>query len=131
MSKDDYEYQDVYYSLWGKRFCPSRLRITGKVDIVGATDPGDIGQIGKYTGKPKPYGACQVRCTVRGRNKIAYLARHLTRHLAHYKAEHATHIVYWILWRGVQGNMELTVNELARLAEMKVPVAMDYIQMKH
>jgi len=26
--------------------------------------------------------------------------------------------------------MELTVNELARLAEMKMPVAMDYIHME-
>ena len=130
MKMNDYEREDVHYSLWGKRFFPSRLRVSGHVQITGANDPGDIGETGRYRGKPTPYGACEVRCTVKGRKKIAYLARHLTKHLAHYRAQHASDVVYWILWRGTQGNMELTVNELARLAETRVPVAMDYIHME-
>jgi len=126
----NYERVDVYYSLWGARFSPSRLRIAGKVQITDANDSGDIGKTGRFIGKPRPYGACEVRCTIKGRMKIAYLARHLAKHLAYYKARHASRVVYWILWRGVQGNMELRPNELARLAETKVSVAMNYIHME-
>ena len=68
---------------------------------------------------------------MKGQSTIAYLARHLSKNLAKYKAGHATDVVYWIHWHGVQGNMELTANELGRLVEIKVPVAMDYIQTKH
>jgi hypothetical protein len=127
---EDYERVEVYYSLWGKRFIPSRLRLAGRVQIVDINDPGDIGKTGRYRGKPTPYGACQVRCTIKGPKQIAYLARHLTKHRTHLRAQHVSDIVYWILWRGVQGNMELSVGELARLAETKVPVAMDYIYME-
>lgn len=130
MSNADYEFEDVSYTLWGNDFYPSRLRISGKVEITEASDPGEMTRIAKLQGKPTSYGACEIRCTVMGQKKIAYLARHLTKHLSYYRAQHATDIVYWILWRGIQGNMELTVNELARLAEMKVPVAMDYIHME-
>jgi hypothetical protein len=125
-----YECVDVYYGLQGTRLIPSQLCLPGKVEIVNANDPGDIGQTGKYKGKPIPYGVCNIHCTARIPDRISYLAKHLTKHQAQLKAAHATSIVYWILWRGIQGNMELTVNELARLAEMKVPVAMDYIQME-
>jgi hypothetical protein len=130
MKKADYEYEDVYYILRGKNFHPSRLHVSGRVEITDANDPGDMTRIAKLRGKPTDYGACIVRCTISGRRKIAYLSRHLTKNISSYKAQHATHIVFWILWRGIQGNMELTVNELAKLAEMKVPVAMDYIYME-
>ena len=99
------------------------------MEVADANDPGDLGRIGKYRGKPTPYGACDIRCTIKGRRKIAYLATHLKKHLASYRKQHATHIVYWILWRGTQGNMELRVPELTRLAAMRIPVAMDYIHM--
>jgi len=129
MNTGDYEREDVYYSLWGEKFFPSRLRVDGKVQITDASDPGETGTTGRYRGRSMPYGACRVRCTIKGRRKIGYLARHLTKRLPYYRARHASYVVYWILWRGVQGNMELSVNEVARLAETRVPLAMDYIQM--
>jgi|ERR1051325_3311361 hypothetical protein len=130
MSKGKYEREEVWYSLWGEKFFPSRLRIGGKMRIVRANDPGDIGTRGRYRGKPTPYGSCNVECTIKGRRKIAYLARHLAKHRTRYRAQHVSDMVFWILWRGVQGNMELSASEVARLAETKAPVAMDYILMK-
>ena len=130
MSKDTYERAEVWYALWGERFFPSRLRISGKVKIVRPNDPGDIGTTGRYRGKPIPYGSCDVECTIQGRRKIAYLAEHLVKYRNHYKTQRASDIVYWILWRGTQGNMELSANELAKLAETKAGVAMDYILME-
>jgi hypothetical protein len=130
MSKRDYEREEVWYSVWGEKFFPSRLRLRGKVRIVRANDPGDIAVTGRYRGKPTPYGSCNVECTIKGRGKIAYLARHLAKHRRYYTVQHVSHIVFWILWRGVQGNTELSVNEVARLAETKVPVAMDYMLME-
>jgi hypothetical protein len=126
----DYEREDVWCALWGNRFIPSQLRVSGQIEIADANDPGDIGTLGRYRGEPTPYGSCNVRCTIRGRKKIGYLATHLRRNLARYRRHGATSIVYWILWRGIQGNMELTVQELRKLADMKVAVAMDYIQME-
>ena len=127
---EQYEREEVHCALWGERFFPSRLHLTGHVEVADANDPGDIGVLGKYRGKPTPYGSCAVRCTIKGRKKIAYLATHLKRHLAVYRKHGATSIVYWILWRGTQGNMELTVQELKKLADMKVALAMDYIHME-
>jgi len=130
MSNGEYEREEVRYSLWGKKFIPSRLKVSGKVRIVRANDPGDIGTTGRYRGKPTPYGSCDLECTIRGRGKIAYLAGHLAKNRIRYKALRVSDIVYWILWRGVQGNMELSVNEVAKLARTGVPVAMDYMFME-
>lgn len=121
---------EVYCSLWGKHFFPSRLKVFGKVEIINANDPGDIGQTGMFRGKPMPYGTCEVKCTLVGGTQIVYLASHLKRYLPLYKKSRATDIVFWIMWRGLQGNMEFTVQELRKLADMKIPVAMDYIHME-
>lgn len=121
---------EAHYSLWGERFFPSRIKVSGNVEIINAIDPGDIGKIGKYRGKPTPYGSCDVRCTRMDRSQIVYLAAHLKRHLALYRKHEATDIVFWIIWTGVQGNMEFTVQELRKLADMRIPVAMDYIHSK-
>jgi len=120
---------DAYISLRGPRFYPSRLEICGAVEVTKAKDPGTIASQGKYRGKKKPYGACEIRRTKPGRN-IAPLADHLRRNSSRYKAAGATDIVFWILWRGLQGNTELTVRELAALAAARVPLAMDYIFIK-
>ena len=77
-----------------------------------------------------PYGTCEVKCTLVGGTQIVYLASHLKRYLPLYKKSRATDIVFWIMWRGLQGNMEFTVQELRKLADMKIPVAMDYIHME-
>lgn len=127
---EEYEPVEVYCSLLGEHFFPSRLKVFGKVELINAKDPGDIGQTGKYRGKPIPYGTCEVKCTLVGRTQIVYLATHLKRYLPQYKKNRATNIVFWILWRGLQGNMEFTVQELRKLADMKIPVAMDYIHME-
>jgi hypothetical protein len=127
MKKVECENEEVWCSLWGDKFVPSRLRIGGQVRIVHANDPGDIGTMGRYRGKPRPYGLCDVECTVKGRGKISYLARHLAKRRRYYLARHASHVVYSILWRGVQGNMEFSAKELANLAKTRVAVAMDYM----
>ena len=117
---------DVYVSLWGRHFYPSRLRLRGAIEVTKANDPGTIGTRGKYRGQKKPYGVCQIHSTKPGRNIVA-LADHLSRNSDRYKAAGATEIVFWIVWRGIQGNTELTVRELAALAAARVPLAMDYI----
>ena len=126
---NEYDHITVYYSLWGEEFYPSMLDISGDVEVVDANDPGDIGIIGKYKNKPIPYGSCQVKCTMKSQNNIIYMAKHLKKHLSAFKKANASDIVYWIIWRGIQGNMEFNVLELAALADMGIPVAMNYIQM--
>ena len=117
---------DVYVLIWGRRFYPSRLRLRGAVEVTKATEPGTIGTRGKYCGQKKPYGACHIRSTKPGRNIVA-LADHLRRNTSRYRAAGATEIVFCIVWRGIQGNTELTVRELAALSAAGVPLAMDYI----
>lgn len=117
---------DAFIALWGRRFYPSRLRLRGAVQVVNANDPGAIGTIGRYRRQKLPFGSCRIRCAKAGRN-IAFLAEHLRRHSGRYKKAGATSIVFWILWRGSQGNTELTARELSRLAATRVPLAMDYI----
>ena len=118
--------EDLYVSLWGRRFYPSRLKLRGGVVVTHAADRGEIGTRGKYRGKKVPFGSCHVFPKTNGR-KIAFLADHLRRNSRRYKAAGVTHIVFWILWRGGQGNTELTVRELAKLAAARVSLAMDYI----
>lgn len=128
---NQYDHITVYYSLWGEEFFPSKLNISGEVEIVDANDPGDLGNIGKYKAKPTPNGSCQVQCKLKSQNNIIYMAKHLKEHLDELKNANASDIVYWIIWRGIQGNMEFDVDELTALADMKIPVAMDYIQMEN
>lgn len=48
---------EVQCRLQGKYFYPSRLNLK---NIQRANDPGEIGDIGKYNGKPRPYGSCTI-----------------------------------------------------------------------
>jgi hypothetical protein len=130
MTKSEYNPITVYYSLWGEEFYPSKLHLDGDIEIVDSNDPEEIGDIGKYRDKPLPYGACKVECTLNNTNNIIYMAKHLKNHHNLLMEANASDIVYWIIWRGIQGNMEFDVNELSALAEMKIPVAMDYIQIE-
>jgi hypothetical protein len=127
----EYEWQEAWYTISGSKFYPSRLHFRGKVAMIRSNDPGELVQRGLNKNRfvLSPFGHCSVKCTIKGRGKIAYLADHLHKNRPKLRKHHGGRVVFWILFRGVQGNMEFTVQELAKLAKIKVPLAIDYVQM--
>jgi len=115
--------------LFGENFFPSRL---GLQNMRQANDPGDLGQIGKYKGLPRPYGSCCITTPeeIALTNRVEWLADFTDKNKHAFIDAGATEIVFWIYWEGIQGNMELTPKELKKLAKLEIPLAMHYLQIE-
>lgn len=115
--------------LWGECFYPSRLILE---NIRSASDPGDIGGIGKYKGLPKPYGTCCITTPeeIAQPDRILWMADFIYKKRKAFIDAGATEIVFWIYWEGIQGNMEFTPNQLKKLAKLEIPLCIDYIQVE-
>ena len=114
--------------LYGDLFFPSKLRERiPNVEMRGIIEPGEIRAVGKYQGKPAPYGACYIVTPENiGEDRIEWMADFIAQHMESFKAAGADDIVYWLYWTGLQGNMELRPVELRKLADLGIPLAIDY-----
>jgi len=115
--------------LYGERFYPSRLSFS---NIRNANDPGDIGELGRYRGKPKPYGSCCIMTPpeIGAEHRIEWMADFMEENKEGFAKAGATEITFWIYWEGVQGNMEFTPQELQKIAKLKIPLCINYLQIE-
>lgn len=118
----------VYSTLRGQKFYPSKLQKISTTIIRKSYDPGDIGTIGKYRDKPIPYGWCSITVPdqIENENKISWLADFLYKHMNYLKELGVEDLTFEILWSGVQGNMELSVEELTKIHRLNLPLSMTY-----
>jgi len=115
--------------LSGQEFRPTLLK--GKLEYIelrNVTNPGDQATLGRNKGKPTPYGSCTVVTPTRidPDKRIAWIADFIKKHDRLFRDCGATDFQIQINWTGVQGNMELKVVELEKLAGLKVPVNINY-----
>ena len=114
--------------LWGESFSPNLLRTISNISLSNAIERGESGRLGRYKNKPTPYGTCHL-CVPDGvaADPIEWLADFVIEHKGEFERVGATNIVFWIVWFGNQGNMELSVSQLSKLSAMQIPVSMDYV----
>ncbi len=116
--------------IWGKDFHPSCLGTINNIQMHLVNEPGEIGSLGKYKDKPLPYGACCV-CTpdsIPIPRRITWMADFIKANKKKFMDAGATDITFWIYWYGTQSNMEFTPTELSKIAELNIPLCIDYIQ---
>lgn len=115
--------------LWGEHFDPSCVQSLADVILRDCDTPEATGTIGRYKGKPKPYGACILATPehILVPDKIVWMADFIKKHIESFREAGATDIVYWIYCTGIQGNIEFSVEELKQIAVLNIPLAIDYI----
>ncbi len=122
---------EVRIDLFGENFSPLKISSIDGIVLQSSKEPCHIGRFGKYRGKPTPYGSCSV-CppeNISQPESILWLARFAKPHLPIFSEAGATDIVFWILWSGIQGNMEFTPFQMQAIAELGVPFCIDYIHL--
>ena len=115
--------------LTGQEFRPSLLSDKiADIQLRNAINPGDLGTLGPYKNKPVPYGSCVVvtPTEIKPEKRIEWIADYIKKHKKIFGDCGATDFHIQITWTGIQGNMEFNVNELEKLADLKVPVNMNY-----
>ena len=116
--------------LWGNEFHPSALNKIDNIQLRLVCEPGELGTIGNYKGKPSAYGACSI-CTpnsISNPDRITWMADFIKTNKRQFTDAGATDITFWIYWYGVRGNMEFTPTELGKIAELNITLCIDYIQ---
>lgn len=122
------ESRKVECSLWGESLSPDLLRGIPDIQFRTANEANEIAKSGRYRGKVRPFGTCRLSTPDSvTENKVEWMADFVAAHKEKFEAAGATRIVFWIYWYGSQGNMELSVVELEKLALLEIPLAMDYI----
>lgn len=115
--------------LWGEEFSPKLLHSIENIQFRGENELGEIMTRGKYKGQPIPYGSCQlvVPNYVDIKDSIFWMSEFIFLHKPKFEEAGATDIVFWLYWRGMQGNMSFTPKELRMIAKTNVPFCVDYI----
>ena len=117
-------------NLYGKQFSPKRMMAEFAFDVIidQITEPGQIGNFGRYKGVKTPYGACAINTPdyISNSERIEWMTNFLSRQIDNFRKYGATDIVFHIEWRGLQGNMEFTPLELNNLAALKIPLTITY-----
>jgi hypothetical protein len=126
-----YEYMQVRVYVYGEGFKPEDIKLGYKpLELKIYNSTGEIAKTGRYKGQPCPYGHCvfTVPKSTPHEEKIN-LAVTLVHRL---KQEDLPieDIHVHLFFHGIQGNMELSTEELKDLAGLKTTVCMNYIQEK-
>ena len=116
--------------LSGDNFDPTDLKEKKrdiKIEKIIAT--GEIGTRGPYKGKPTPYGLCKITTPddILPEDRIKWMTVLISRHIKTCRATGATDIEFSIHWTGRQGNMEFTSEELKGIADLGIPLTIDYV----
>ena len=101
-----------------------------KIEKIRAT--GEIGTRGRYKDKPMPYGHCKITTpdNIPTADRIKWMTTLIARHLKTFRTSGATDIELSIYWTGVQGNMEFTTDQLKDIADLGIPLTIDYVFQK-
>ncbi len=118
--------------LYGENFSPKKLLNIKNIYFKTKNEVGDIAPIGRYKDKPLPYGSCTLMVPkhIDIKNRIEWMADFIYENIDSFKESGATDITFSICWSGLQGNMELSVEELQKIAKLQIPLSMDYIYEK-
>jgi hypothetical protein len=116
--------------LSGDNFDPADLiKKIPDVRIEKIIATGEIGTRGRYKGQLTPYGLCKITTpdSIPVEEKIKWLTAIISRHIETFRANGATDIEFSIYWTGLQGNMEFTSEQLRGIADLGIPLTIDYV----
>lgn len=107
---------EPYCDLYGKSLDVLKLEKQLDSTLERKTILGQLAKRGRYKGKPNPYGACQVVVPkdVILDKRIEWLADCIAVNIDIFRKCGADDIIFWIVFRGVQGGMELSVREIQK-----------------
>ena len=117
--------------IWGEDFNPSCVHGLAGVIVRNLNTRGETATTGPHKSKPISDGACILAAPphIPVSDRIGWMADFIGKHIESFRKAGATDIVYWIYWKGIQGNMEFTVAELKKISALGIPLCIDYIQM--
>jgi len=122
---------EVYCSVHGKNLNVVELEKRLTAPLRNKTIRGELMKRGIYRGQPSPYGSCNIGVpeNIPSEHHIEWLADYVTENLNTINELGAdqSQTKIRIVWKGVQGNMELSASELHKLAALNLPLCMDYI----
>lgn len=117
----------VKMTIWGESFSPAEaIRRTG-LPLTSCDEPEAIRTRGHFKGSPRPYGAASlcVADSVAPDQRLQALRDLVLDHLGELRVCGATDMVVCMLdLNSIQGNGELSTEEIAALASLDLPLAM-------
>ena len=115
--------------LRGEKFYPSKLAEIQDLIISDSIDRGEIGTSGLYKNQPTSYGACTIVAPkeIERVNVVIWMADFIKKNKLDFERAGATKMLFWILWYGGQGNMELSTHAVKAIHETGLALCMDYI----
>jgi len=117
------------YQIWGKDFSPAKLKnlIPNLVFDENTHEAIDIGSRGRFKDKEYGYGSCTI---IPPSNEIYTLEYICDLILENRKILDKLNIeseFLKIFWVGCQGNMEFSSDQLLKISQLKVTLAITYI----
>lgn len=116
--------------LSGDNFNPLNIiNILPNIKIEKMIGAGEIATIGRYKGKPCAYGLCKISTpdNVAPEERIKWMTTLISNHLGIFRENGVTDIELSILWKGYQGSIEFTHDELKAIADLGIPLTIDYL----
>jgi len=117
----------------GERFSPSEAERLAGVAFSTKSEPGEIGTMGRYAGKPKPYGSAELLMSVEAEAAAAARGdlldgdwlRQVASMVPHCRPAGATSVVVHIdVSHDGQCNLAFSPEELTALASLGVPLTL-------
>ena len=115
----------VYIQLLGDTFSPSAAEEVTGLALLDKREPGHIGQRGRYRDKPVPYGVASLDAptNVPPADKLSWVIDRALPHIEALREMGADHSEVWIVEHfDGQANMYYTPEELAKLAQLGLPL---------
>jgi hypothetical protein len=114
--------EKVRIVVYGENFYPSKISSIIDVHFENEISPGDIGRIGRYKGKPIPYGSASINAPNGIINPIRWILHNIKdkiQIIRNYGGDDIQlNVAYYY---NAQCNCELGLDEIALLSEMKIP----------
>lgn len=125
-----YNPMEINCTLRGEVFDPSKfIKIDHPLSLTNISIPGEIGKIGRYKNKKIPYGCCTIITDIDYPidKRVEVLINFILDNKGKFDQLGISGIGIDIYWYGVQGNMELTADELKLITSLNLPISMTYV----
>lgn len=123
-------YKDGLYPEWhisGDNFSPKELLDQFPFLILGSThEKSDIGKIGRFKGKEHGYGSTVIVVEDNIIYKLDWLLDFILENGQKIRNLGVKEELLWLVWWGIQGNMELDKSLLEKIAKTGLNMNMNY-----
>ena len=120
---------DIHVAIQGPNFVPSIFEAKTGLLLDAKNEVGSIGTIGKYRGKPTPYGSAILRLSQPVREygpQLKNIIEEMERNLATLRCCGGVDVVLWLVINCTneeQMNLEFHPEEMGKLSSLGIPMA--------